>query len=160
MWKKEKIDGKQFSLVFFYTASGFSKNKIVHEGDFEFSRMVFMFNQMVEELLRDANLIDVLEFSDQRESEERSSWSPPPVGWFKINTNATYKNGKVSIAIVVQDDSGGMILIMTKIIECKNAMCAELAALNWATRISDSRGWSNIIWSSDAKGLVKEINYV
>lgn len=34
------------------------------------------------------------------------SWSPPPKGWLKINTDSAYKSGKAAIGMIVCDARG------------------------------------------------------
>lgn len=54
----------------------------------------------------------------------------------------------------IRDDKGGMILMMSKFLSCKNSWCAELSAVEWATGISKGKGWNKVVWSSDATGIV------
>lgn len=128
----------RWQTIFFsslFLCCWFYRNKIVHEGNFDFSKILFMFNQMVEDLLREGRLAGQEELIDQGESEIITRWKPPPAGWLKVNTDAAFNNGLAAIALVVRNDYGGMVLTMTKLMGCKNAWCVELAAVNWATKI-------------------------
>lgn len=113
---------------------------------------------MVEDLLREISPDGQAELLDQRKGKIMTGWKPPRTGWLKVNTNAAFKNGLAAPAMVVRDDYGGMVLTMTKLIGCKNAWCAEFPAVNWATRITEQKGWTKVLWSSDAKGIIETIN--
>lgn len=53
--------------------------------------------------------------------------------WLKVNTDAAFKNGKAAIGLVVRNEIGEIVLIMTKILGCKTTLMAELHAVEWAT---------------------------
>lgn len=58
----------------------FYRNKIVHEGEVDFAKTVFMFNRMVEEFLREESLAGLIELLDQRKGERMVGWTPPLAG--------------------------------------------------------------------------------
>lgn len=41
--------------------------------------------------------------------------------------------------------------------ECSSALAAELEALVWASEIVAGEGWSDLVWSSDAANLIREV---
>ncbi|KAF3443264.1 hypothetical protein FNV43_RR12946 [Rhamnella rubrinervis] len=44
-------------------------------------------------------------------SKENVFWRPPQVGWFKANTDASFKNGQAVLTLVVRNDRGCLILV-------------------------------------------------
>lgn len=124
----------------------------------DFTKTVGMFNEMVEDQLKEDNPAGTVEFLEQSIVERKDKWTFPPKGWFKINTDVACKNGLATISMVVRDDLGGLMFIKTKLVQCKNAWCAEIAALNWAAGIAEEKGWYKAQWSSDAKGVTELIN--
>lgn len=66
-------------------------------------------------------------------------WSPPSIGEWKINCNASFKNGRAALGLVVRDDCGTLIEATAKIYFCKSAFEAELKVVEWATSIAAER---------------------
>lgn len=66
-----------------------------------------------------------------RSSTENAKWSPPPMGWVKINSDASFciSSGKASAGIVIRDDRGQVLLTSWKVVSnCTTAMEAEAVA--------------------------------
>ena len=76
----------------------------------------------------------------------------------KINTDAAFRNGGAAIACVVRDFLGNIVLLATKVTSCSSTYAAELMAIDWACDFADHFAWRNLIWSSDALTVVKDIN--
>ena len=89
---------------------------------------------------------------------EVEQWVPPPLEWLKVNTDAAFKEGAAALAMVVRDSCGKVLLLQTKLETAHSPMEAELKALSWALESVVSMSWRNLIWSSDAQFMVKEIN--
>lgn len=83
-------------------------------------------------------------------------WLAPDKGWWKINTNAVYSNGKAGIAFVTRDSIGKILYFASKTTQCDSPYEAELQALFWASGYAYDKGWDLIEWSSDAAVVVKE----
>ncbi|GJN35111.1 hypothetical protein PR202_gb23849 [Eleusine coracana subsp. coracana] len=50
--------------------------------------------------------------TSQVTKDHEQKWSPPPPGWVKINTDASFcaTSGRASVRIVVRDDNGLVLL--------------------------------------------------
>lgn len=53
---------------------------------------------------------------------------------------------------------GCINLVATKLINYATVQEAEMLALDWAIGLTEMNGWENILWSSDAKFVVLDIN--
>lgn len=93
-----------FFVTLFYCTWEY-KNKRIFYGDSDFAYTVNHFNLLVEEFL-------VLG-SNSKESSMQPTWDDywtrPYPGWLKANVDATYYEGKASLAVVVRDDRGEII---------------------------------------------------
>lgn len=47
----------------------------------------------------------------------------------------------------------------SKMVSCENPQEAELMAIEWESEIVLEQSWNNVIWSSDALGVIKAINF-
>lgn len=43
-------------------------------------------------------------------------WMPPPEGWLKVNTDASFCNGKAGLAVVVRDSLGQVQMLKTRLL--------------------------------------------
>lgn len=73
-------------------------------------------------------------------------WSPPIIGWWKINSEAAYANGRAAVAFVARDDDGLLIQTSAKCIDAPSVAEAEVLALEWAVLEAVDRGWRNFIF--------------
>lgn len=80
--------------------------------------MVFLFESMVDEFW---NLNKEEELKTPT-NQKMAKWTKPPSGWLKINTNASFKDGTVGLAIVVRDKDGFIIYLASKIKNCEALM--------------------------------------
>lgn len=85
-------------------------------------------------------------------------WKASATGIRKINCDATFKDGKAALAVVICDDDGLHIVVRTKLLCLSSAYEAKVKALEWATCIAGKMQWRNFSFSSNAKGVVNEIN--
>lgn len=64
------------------------------------------------------------------------------------------------LPLVVKDDQGEIILLKRKFGRFGLAHEAETCALEWASEVAADNNWDNVIWSSDALAMVKEVSDV
>lgn len=132
---KYKID-RQFAVIFFATlmyCSWEHRNKVMHNGDTIFERVVIRFNNLVEEFLevgKDSNHI----FKDQDKKEQ---WSKLHIGWIKANVDASFATGRASLAVAVRDEEGNVIRILSYLISANLAREAEPTAITWASEVAE-----------------------
>lgn len=93
--------------------------------------------------------------SDTSDKEVLEGWTPLLMGWFKANTDAIFKDAKTTISLVVGNELGETILIMSKISVCKTALMAELAALELASGIIEAKGWPNVLYGPQTRQFCK-----
>lgn len=94
-------------------------------------------------------------FSNTRSAE---IWKPPPRGVFKINVDAAFSKGDAAFACIVRDDFGCLVMAASSLGTAPLVFAAELMAVYWAISLAESKGWRNIIISSDALNVVKEVH--
>lgn len=69
----------------------------------------------------------------------------------KSNTDATFKNGEATSALVIRDERGKLLFLKSKPFCCSSALQAELQTLHWALNlvkdnpISDMERWSDFL---------------
>lgn len=96
----------------------------------------------------------VLKFSPSFDSIVEEMWTPPSIMAWKINCDATFKNGMATLGVVLKDDCGTLIKESTKILICSSTLEAEVKVVEWGQLL---RG-RNLVFSSDALMVVEEIN--
>jgi hypothetical protein len=71
-------------------------------------------------------------------------WSPPPVGWHKLNTDGSYgPGGHGGAGMIVRDHNGKIILSSCRqLLSCRDALGTELSALQEG--LSLALHWSNL----------------
>lgn len=77
------------------------------------------------------------------------------MGWLKVNTDAVFSNGKAGIGVVIINETRGA---GSKAFDCSLVHEAELETLVWASDIFVKEVWCDVVWSSDAANLIKDIN--
>lgn len=105
----------------------------------------------------------VAEFTDgakpcpsQTKANMAELWTSPKLGWWKANCNAAFRDGKVVVSMVVKDDFDLLVEATSETFECSLAYEAEVQGLDRAIKHAASRGWSNIIFVSDAAMVVDD----
>lgn len=91
------------------------------------------------------------------ESQEQTSWQPPPLGVIKINTDVGLPaNSSDSwISMVVRDSSGSCVWWSKKrIIGRPKPVDGEAQAILHGLNIAVVHGWRNIVVESDCKQLI------
>lgn len=78
-----------------------------------------MFNRMVDEGLRGEESRLEGERSLKFVPRQETVWSPPRLGWLKSNMDDAFVNGRAAIGLVVRNDRGELVMLLTKIIASK-----------------------------------------
>lgn len=105
-----------------------------------------------------ADFTRTLSFSPTFDSAAKEKWSPPCFGMWKVNWDASYKDGVAALGMVIRDDCGTLIEATTKLISCYSAYEAEVKVVEWATSMTAIGERNNLIFISCAAKVVEEIN--
>ncbi|KAF3445279.1 hypothetical protein FNV43_RR14974 [Rhamnella rubrinervis] len=62
-----------------------------------------------------------------------------------------------ALALVLRDCNGKVIFLATKFDKASSRAEAELKGLAWALETTQVQGWKNLIWSTGAENIVKDI---
>lgn len=89
-----------------------------------------------------------------------ASWSPPPTGRVKINTDAHLMNGGgVSLGVVLRDAQGQIIATGVKRIQARwEVEQAEVAGVKFGMQVARRMGHVEMMVESDALTVVRSIN--
>ncbi|KAF3455745.1 hypothetical protein FNV43_RR00387 [Rhamnella rubrinervis] len=139
------------ACLFYYTWR--FRNKVVHGGKRQLMDYVSILNEMTTEFLN--NMKQGSSTGCQEIIKEK--WIPPTSGWFKINIDAAYKDGKAALALVKLDELGRVMYLAFKLASASTHFEAEIKAIEWAFEIAVEKNWKNIIWSSNALTAMKEL---
>lgn len=87
-----------------------------------------------------------------------TSWNPPPVGFVKINTDASIGNGFISLRMVVRNHIGEVLRVHIEKVICESPEVAEaLANLKAMMLVSEER-FPKVYCESDLKAIVQNLN--
>lgn len=120
-------------------------------------KVICNFNAMVEEFMAAKTNCKIGE-DPLISNKDPVWWSPPPEGWLKINIDAAFKGNKAALGVVVRDNHGCVKLLANKLSPCESATVAELKAIEWSMALAEENGWDRVMWSSDAKFIIQDIN--
>nr|XP_048323390.1 uncharacterized protein LOC125420680 [Ziziphus jujuba var. spinosa] len=94
--------GKELITVFlatlFYASWNF-RNELRFQGAGAIRKAVLKFENLVDEFFKAS-------YSLQIAKSFQEKWSVPAQGWWKLNTDAAYSDGKVGLAFVARDSNG------------------------------------------------------
>ena len=74
-----------------------------------------------------------------------------------MNVDIAYKDGQATLAMVVRDYQDKLLYVTSALDRCTSPHMAEILALEWASKYAEQCLWNKVIWSSDAKEVVKEV---
>jgi ribonuclease HI len=92
---------------------------------------------------------------------QKKVWEPPPMGWLKINVDASSieATGSGATGIIIRDHTGTILLAGGNIIKhCSTAKEAEAMAIVDGARLSNRWPGAKIIFESDCSTVVKAVN--
>ncbi|XP_060669824.1 uncharacterized protein LOC125420680 [Ziziphus jujuba] len=72
----------------------------------------------------------------------QEKWSVPAQGWWKLNTDAAYSDGKAGLAFVARDSNGEIKFLTSKSIKRDSPYEAKLQAMKWASACAEDKGWN------------------
>lgn len=121
--KMEKDEFTIFMVSLFYWFCRF-QNKLLFEGKISNKDVGFKLDMAVSEFIGD-NVQSYTPLIPKRKME----WNPPKHGWWKVNVNDAYVDGNATLALVVHDDDGVLVVACTKLAQMPSAWVAELRAI-------------------------------
>ncbi|KAF4369267.1 hypothetical protein F8388_022923 [Cannabis sativa] len=92
--------------------------------------------------------------SHQKPSKDKVSWSPPPLGSFMINTDASLIDGQpgCGLGVIIRDHLGALVTTATDYIPgCLSVLVAETLAIRLALKLAATRSMQNIFIASDSQ---------
>ncbi|KAK1367590.1 hypothetical protein POM88_033682 [Heracleum sosnowskyi] len=92
-------------------------------------------------------------------NKSATSWSPPPAGCMKINTDAHVRDGLyVGLGVVIRNSAGQVVAVAGKKLGVRwGADCAEAAATLYGLEIARCLGHSRVILECDALNVISTI---
>ena len=84
-------------------------------------------------------------------------WSPPPLGYIKLNVDAAISQNNSALTIIARDAHGFVLKAWSKILPKRSPLCVETEAILWALQLAKSEAWSKIIMESDSKNSIDAI---
>ena len=76
-------------------------------------------------------------------------WSPPPLGYIKLNVDAAISQNNSALAVITRDAHGFVLKAWSKILPKRSPLSAETETILWALQLAKSEAWSEIILESD-----------
>uniref|UniRef100_A0A803PKJ8 RNase H type-1 domain-containing protein n=1 Tax=Cannabis sativa TaxID=3483 RepID=A0A803PKJ8_CANSA len=95
--------------------------------------------------------------SHQKPSKDKVSWSPPPLGSFMINTDASLIDGQpgCGLGVIIRDHLGALVTPATDYIPgCHSVLVAETLAIRLALKLAATRSMQNIFIASDSQSVI------
>uniref|UniRef100_A0A2N9EU35 RNase H type-1 domain-containing protein n=1 Tax=Fagus sylvatica TaxID=28930 RepID=A0A2N9EU35_FAGSY len=94
---------------------------------------------------------------DPPTKEQSFKWEVPEQGWYKVNCDAAIGRKFSSIAVVVRDWRGSVVLAQSKKVDTISPLQAEASAIYWAAKIVVDHGWCFVSFESDCKQCMDAI---
>lgn len=76
-------------------------------------------------------------------TEER--WTPPRSGWWKVNYDTAFANGRVAVVVVMRDDFGLIVKAYSKLCMASFAYEAETKVAEWAVCVAAGEDRNNFL---------------
>lgn len=77
-------------------------------------------------------------------------WIPSGAGWLMINVDATTKDGKNKVAMVVRNNTGQVLFLTSKVFHNLSLEFAKIIDIDWASSIAMDFDYENVLWISNA----------
>ena len=84
-------------------------------------------------------------------------WSPPPLGFVKLNVVAAIAQNSSALAVVARNEQGAVLKAWSKFMPKRTPIAAEAKAILWALHLARGENWRMIIVESDAKICINSI---
>ncbi|KAL3655860.1 hypothetical protein CASFOL_000256 [Castilleja foliolosa] len=85
-------------------------------------------------------------------------WNPPPDGWYEINIDSTFVDGKATAGIIIRNNNGSVILAAAHPHNCLDPTTAECLAIADACSYAIKFKLDSIIFESDCLTAISLIN--
>lgn len=87
-----------------------------------------------------------------------TTWSPPPVGWVKVNSDAAWlPSSSAGLGVIIRDSSGRVIRGLAEAAVIPSVEGAEAEAILRGVELAISLNLKQIIVESDSKQLISEL---
>ena len=90
----------------------------------------------------------------------RARWSPPPIGWFKVNFDvALFQDvGQARLGVIIHDSQGLVMVSLAQNIQLASSM-AEMEALaaTQALELVAELGFDRVIFEGDSISVIKDL---
>lgn len=92
-----------------------------------------------------------------KQSRKRNTlnWSPPPLGWYKINFDAAYEEGIAHLAVVIGDANEIFIKAWVSKVNCNGLFATEASTTVVAFKLGQSLQSKNIIIEENALAVIE-----
>lgn len=92
-----------------------------------------------------------------KQSRKRNTlnWSPPPLGWYKINFDATFEEGITHLAVVIGDVNEIFIKAWVSKVNCNGLFSIEASTTGMAFKLGQSLQSKNIIIEENALAVIE-----
>lgn len=87
-----------------------------------------------------ADFTNSLRFNLSFDLKNEERWIPLCIGTWKVNCDASYKDGHAALEMVIKDECGILIEAHSKVFNCCSAYEAEVKVVEWATRLATDKG--------------------
>lgn len=84
-------------------------------------------------------------------------WSPPPLGWIKINFDAAFSEGVTHPAVIVRDSNGTITTTWTSELMVDGPFSVEASAAHMALKIGELQHEQCVIIEGDALSVIQSI---
>lgn len=91
-------------------------------------------------------------------SSPNQAWKPTPVGWIKINTDASFANGISQSRFLLRNHKGSILWASSHSHHCLDALTAETLALQDACKFINHLKIKEAIFESDSLNAITFIN--
>ncbi|KAL2923824.1 hypothetical protein RDABS01_015315 [Bienertia sinuspersici] len=103
----------------------------------------------------------VFKLRGHSEIRTQTSWSVPPHGWVKVNTDAYVpNNGRVGLGVVIRDDRGKVLVAGVRKIEATDVELAEAQAALYGVSLARRMGFNKVMLETDAWGVAMAVKSV
>lgn len=90
-------------------------------------------------------------------SSPNLKWCPPPTGWYKINSDSTFLDGKAHSGCLIRNSEGSIVTASTKRHACTDPLAAELFTLLDACQLINGFNIRDAIFESGSLNAITSI---